>query len=230
VEIGNIEKSKQGSLPRGETKLEVLCTRQTLLGNPFRLHDEDAQMRARVCDLYEDFLKNALAPEVTGSLLDVARASVRRHSHPPGMIGKEWIDGVGARTCDELRQTFAALERVTAQHDGSIRLLCHCAPLRCHTFSIARRLSQRNASSPLDAARDQACKESSGCDKHVEAVEFKAESSATLASAEVSACHLAVKSDSAEDVKNLTGDLQTSAIPIVSTSMEKTRRWGKAKG
>jgi hypothetical protein len=194
------------------------------------LHDEDAQMRARVCDLYEDFLENALAPGVKGSLLDVARASVQRHSHPSGMIGKEWIDGVGSRTCDELRHTFAALERVTARHDGSIRLLCHCAPLRCHTFSIARRLSQRNATSLFDATRDQASKAPpSGCDKNAETAECKAESSAALASTEVSAYQLAVKSDSADDVKHLTEDLQASANSTVSASPEKTRRWGKAK-
>jgi hypothetical protein len=168
MEIGTLGKRADSvTLPQGTAELEVLCNRQTILGNPFSMlrdsgyqtskgssldmaiglrkppmvrEPEDGQLRDRVCNMFDHFLGRALAQEGAVSLLEVAIETANNLGEPRGLIGKDWTQEFGARTCREFQDAYRSLSAGMMKHRGRIRLMCHCVPLRCHASSIAVRL------------------------------------------------------------------------------------------
>ena len=43
-------------------------------------------------------------------------------------------------SCEEFRAAFQSMRAIADEHDGRLKLLCHCAPRRCHVRSLASRL------------------------------------------------------------------------------------------
>lgn len=145
------KRSEATRLPLGHATVEVLCDRQSILGNPFNMDclkrsskhsaPTENEMRDIVCDVFEEFLAGVLGRGVRGSLATAAVATAQRLDYPAEIVGKDWSFDFGTATCEEFRSTFRSLQDLCNSHDGKLRLMCHCAPLRCHTHSFATRLS-----------------------------------------------------------------------------------------
>eukprot|EP00931_Biecheleriopsis_adriatica_P057880 TRINITY_DN34372_c0_g1_i1.p1 TRINITY_DN34372_c0_g1~~TRINITY_DN34372_c0_g1_i1.p1 ORF type:complete len:297 (-),score=57.68 TRINITY_DN34372_c0_g1_i1:114-953(-) len=146
VELGNLEAKSKGMLPPGHADLEVLCNRQSVLGNPFSMlrasgkgTADDDTTRDVVCDAFETFLQTVLLEQTAGDLASSAEATARDLGLPVEMVGKDWARDFGSTTCEDFREAFQLLQLLQQRH-GVIRLLCHCVPKRCHTQSLAARL------------------------------------------------------------------------------------------
>lgn len=159
VEIGNLEEETAGSLPDGSAELEVLCNRQTLFGNPFSMvpligkgkrppRCSEDEARERVCEAFEKYLSSVLEPGADGSLSDLAELTVQDDEATADILDREWASNFGQRSCEEYRAAYEALVELVTSHPAGVRLLCHCAPLRCHTQSIADRLFQAGVQPP----------------------------------------------------------------------------------
>jgi len=151
LELSNLQRPEV--LPPGSASVEVLCSRQSILGNPFCMQrdgGDEESARHMVCDAFEVFLQRALMPEMTCSLMDVAEATVSELGVPRHLIGKDWASKFGSTSCEEYHEAFADLKDLFLEH-GGICFLCHCAPKRCHAQSVASHLSlfQRLGSYPL---------------------------------------------------------------------------------
>lgn len=162
IEIGNLEKVPPGqpeALPRGSAAVEVLCNRQSVLGNPFNMTlrkgnrerdgrrgppPKDESLRDPVCEAFERFFDAAMKPEASGPLEDLAVESALQLGLPRNAVGQDWAKDFGGRTAEELRAAFAAVEELVEEarrgRERGVRLLCHCVPLRCHCMALAARM------------------------------------------------------------------------------------------
>jgi hypothetical protein len=125
--IGNLSKKKIGP-PAGF--VDVRVDRQSACGNPFPMgadgHDES--FRDAVCVACDELLENPLTADVSTI---AARHGLRVDSR---------FASANSRT--ELEAELQRLEgRLRAGE--SLRLMCWCAPKRCHAAGIARCLNRR---------------------------------------------------------------------------------------
>lgn len=150
IEIGSIDKVKFGSLGlrNGKATCEVLCNRMSLLGNPFHMKKNEA-LRHAVCDAFGEYLNTVMQAKPRellnlGPLLSLAARIAPKYGLSPGVhFSQDWCRDFGSREPAELRSTFVALGslvRARAARGETVRLLCHCAPRRCHCEDIAAAL------------------------------------------------------------------------------------------
>lgn len=164
IEIGNLEKVPHlqlEPLPRGSADVEVLCNRQTILGNPFNMASKDRRgpvqdrpkgprpkdesLRDPVCDAFDHFLEAVMRPEAGGALEPLAVQSASSVGLPRGVVGSDWVRDFGDRQVEEFRAALLAVEELLGERRGAagqrgVRLLCHCVPARCHCMALAARL------------------------------------------------------------------------------------------
>merc|ERR1719203_2521539 len=79
VEIGNLDEDKAsarllGPIPQGVASVEVLCNRQSILGNPFDMKKRE-ELRAPVLDAYTEFLQIILSG---ASRVDIEGLALKR--------------------------------------------------------------------------------------------------------------------------------------------------------
>jgi len=152
VEIGNLDEAKLAGKglsapPVGFASTEVLCNRQSILGNPFDMKKKE-ELRSSVLDAYTEYLD-----AVVGGAQNIPiEAIAEKHDLPPrDHCGKDWraiYDTAGGPAA--VRQALKELQWIAlTQHKRgeSIRLVCHCAPLPCHAALIASRLGKLDSSS-----------------------------------------------------------------------------------
>lgn len=161
IEIGNLDEAKVAGkglarLPQGAATLEVLCNRQSLLGNPFDMKKKE-EHRGPVLAAYAAFLRAVLRPATPDAPL--SRSALEAFAAQQGLLpgrefcGKDWrqlYEAAGGASA--VRAAFAELQALTSTASvqvsgswnlggkgahGGVRLLCHCAPLPCHTAVIA---------------------------------------------------------------------------------------------
>mmetsp|Transcript_24965 Transcript_24965/g.56521 ORF Transcript_24965/g.56521 Transcript_24965/m.56521 type:complete len:296 (-) Transcript_24965:109-996(-) len=162
LEVGNLEKStQQEALPAGDADIEVLCNRQSVLGNPFNMmkapksrasgtppgpeHMNDSFLRDSVCDAFDAFCDEVLNPVTSGTLRDVAVHIAIKRALPESFIGEDWSRDFGCRRVEDFRAALDSIkdlveERRATSGGRPVRLVCHCVPLRCHCMSLAARL------------------------------------------------------------------------------------------
>jgi len=113
VEIGNLDESRMGiALPQGRASLEVLCNRQSLLGNPFDMKKNEA-MRTVVLDAYSEFLKVVLGGANT---VDIEGLALKR-GMSRDFCGRDWralYEGAGGAAA--VRQAFLELTAFSSEH------------------------------------------------------------------------------------------------------------------
>ena len=106
MEIGNLNNQRAGIGPkRSNDVVEVLCNRQTILGNPFsaiRLAEGSAvnidaeRARQEVCRVFEEFFNNVMVKKHDGLLSRIAEAAAQRLGHSIEVVGQEWTRDFGA--------------------------------------------------------------------------------------------------------------------------------------
>jgi len=142
VEIGNLDEDKpaaRGLVPPGAAVLEVLCNRQSVLGNPFDMKKRE-DLRDAVLDAYADFLQ---AVATGASRVDIEGLAQKR-GMPRDHCGRDWrvLYDAGGGACG-VRAALAELRALIGGHKRRgerLRLICHCAPRRCHTSILAAHL------------------------------------------------------------------------------------------
>lgn len=152
LQIGSLEKPPEDfvATPSPHAELEVLGNRQTLLGNPFHMQ-KDEGLRDNVCDAFASYLDFLLAYEGRAhageTVLDLWSLAVAIAPgfglDPSRHFSFDWRDDFGRHRLTafctmlgELRSLVNA-RGLGASNSGCLRLLCHCAPKRCHLEEIA---------------------------------------------------------------------------------------------
>eukprot|EP01062_Namystynia_karyoxenos_P010302 TRINITY_DN13648_c0_g1_i1.p1 TRINITY_DN13648_c0_g1~~TRINITY_DN13648_c0_g1_i1.p1 ORF type:complete len:533 (+),score=68.39 TRINITY_DN13648_c0_g1_i1:72-1670(+) len=138
VYIGNLRTRATDAPPSAEC-VDIACDRTSLLGNPFPMPrgGGDAARRS-VCDAFADYL-DAI---VDGS----ANPDAAEHCKDTAALrGLTWKDPRGGRyRCPFLDAGTAAVRgelrrlQQAARGGRTLRLMCHCYPLLCHTMHIRR--------------------------------------------------------------------------------------------
>jgi len=114
IEIANLHETKQG----------YRCDRASALGNPFEMKSE--RDRDAVCDAFSDYLDTVLRTKAPPSY--VAKAIAAKYEL---QIAKAWR----SPSYEQVRDAIAAL-RAKVQQGKAVRLLCWCAPKRCHCETV----------------------------------------------------------------------------------------------
>lgn len=141
VEAGNLDESRLPPLvlQPGSASIEVLCNRQSILGNPFDMKRRE-ELRGPIIEAYSDFLEQVLSgiPVINIERLALKRGLGREH------CGRDWRSlyeaGGGANGVRAAFKELRALERRKRAEGQSLRLLCHCSPKVCHVAVLARHL------------------------------------------------------------------------------------------
>ena len=122
--VGNLG---DGGSPAPPGFSDVRIDRRTKFGNPFPMGQDghDESYRDAVCDACDELVDDPLGA-------DQHRIAERRGLHVDPRFG----DARALRTLDEALRELE--ER--AQAGEKLRLLCWCAPKRCHGHGIARRI------------------------------------------------------------------------------------------
>lgn len=148
VEVGNLDEKKLAGKGKerpglGLAEVEVLCNRQSLLGNPFNLGKKVKleALRGPVLDAYADYLDEVLGG---AEAVDIPAVARRHRLTPEENCGKDWRAIYDASSGPAgVRKAIAELQGLASSMrglHGAVRLLCHCAPLPCHTQILAGRL------------------------------------------------------------------------------------------
>ena len=87
-----------------------------------------------------------------GLLGRIAEAAAQRLGHSTGVVGQEWTRDFGGLNSDRFRDAIRALRELWARRGGRLRLVCHCAPRKCHTFTIAAYLAVMGDPEPDDVS------------------------------------------------------------------------------
>lgn len=157
LEVGTAHITRDGGRVNAmQAKIEVLCNRMTIFGNPFHLR-EDESCREGVCNAHEVYLKHlsALTEESQiQTLAELAKGVAEGLGFNQFKFSKDWLVEFGSKTAAEWKSAFEALaafveskrsERVT------IRLICHCVPKKCHTEALCLLLHDCLTSEPFDS-------------------------------------------------------------------------------
>jgi len=99
---------------------DVICDRSTKWGNPFIMYTQ--MQRDVVCDNYEDYLEEITKPNNERMVRSVLKAG----GLSPVQV-ETWMIRTGG---------FLDLKELV----GAKRLLCHCAPRRCHTETLKKKI------------------------------------------------------------------------------------------
>jgi len=164
LEVGNMDEKKLAGkgMERpspGSAHTEILCDRKSILGNPFQLGKKVQleSMRTPVLAAYDEYLQAVLSGTNPVAIEQIAE---RHGLDPKENCAKDWRDiydaghgAVGVQSAlAELRALVASeLAGRSRGRRFGLRLLCHCAPLPCHTQLLARRL-QRGGEAPAKEA------------------------------------------------------------------------------
>uniref|UniRef100_A0A7S1A578 DUF4326 domain-containing protein n=1 Tax=Noctiluca scintillans TaxID=2966 RepID=A0A7S1A578_NOCSC len=146
VEIGNLDEAKAarkgGSpLPEGAACLEILCNRQSILGNPFDMKKHE-ELRETVLAAYVEYFDAVLAG---ADEVDVDAMAVRHGLSVKENTGKDWralYDAGGGPA--GVRDAYEETRLLAAEHANrgeQVRLMCHCVPRACHVETIVDRLN-----------------------------------------------------------------------------------------
>eukprot|EP00927_Polykrikos_kofoidii_P077173 TRINITY_DN74143_c0_g1_i1.p1 TRINITY_DN74143_c0_g1~~TRINITY_DN74143_c0_g1_i1.p1 ORF type:complete len:545 (+),score=68.61 TRINITY_DN74143_c0_g1_i1:50-1684(+) len=152
LELGNLEhegglsgKLSAAELKRlsdGRADIEVLCNRTTLLGNPFKMPREHAELaRDNVCEAFKAYFKEVLRDWHDSDAVSTARSVGEKYKFS---VANDWERMVTRNGPNSVVTTFEALLRlVNAQRlvGQSIRLMCHCVPKRCHLTYVAEEIN-----------------------------------------------------------------------------------------
>eukprot|EP00929_Paragymnodinium_shiwhaense_P064388 TRINITY_DN32239_c0_g1_i1.p1 TRINITY_DN32239_c0_g1~~TRINITY_DN32239_c0_g1_i1.p1 ORF type:complete len:463 (-),score=58.34 TRINITY_DN32239_c0_g1_i1:11-1399(-) len=135
-------------LRESRATFDVCCNRETVLGNPFVLpEDEEKELhRDRICEAYERYLDAVL--EDRGSPRDAVPDPIivaKTISADNGMlnISPEWEELVLNSGTDSVRKAVESLKELVASHAAAglvVRLMCHCVPRRCHAMCLGKRV------------------------------------------------------------------------------------------
>lgn len=150
VQIGIVEHAMFWDLPQVGL-LDVVCNRNTCLGNPFatRLYSEGEeraerdghgwaiQMHEDLCVAFEEYLGVLLDPSSEEDLRVSASRIARKHS---ATLSDTWV-------AQRLRRSSVSwsLDSLARKVKGGqrLRLLCHCRPhVRCHTEFLKAHLEK----------------------------------------------------------------------------------------
>eukprot|EP01065_Artemidia_motanka_P023997 TRINITY_DN2864_c0_g1_i1.p2 TRINITY_DN2864_c0_g1~~TRINITY_DN2864_c0_g1_i1.p2 ORF type:complete len:452 (+),score=147.64 TRINITY_DN2864_c0_g1_i1:803-2158(+) len=142
VYVGNLRTRRGEPCRDGQAVVDVVCDRSSLLGNPFPMaRDGDDAERQAVCAAFAEYLDTVLSGTAADrTTADVCADIVQRR-------GLRQLDpGRGRYPCPFLRAGPSAvaaevdrLRRLVAEGQ-SLRLMCHCHPLLCHTTVIRSHL------------------------------------------------------------------------------------------
>eukprot|EP00933_Yihiella_yeosuensis_P039921 TRINITY_DN3409_c0_g1_i1.p1 TRINITY_DN3409_c0_g1~~TRINITY_DN3409_c0_g1_i1.p1 ORF type:complete len:474 (-),score=72.21 TRINITY_DN3409_c0_g1_i1:234-1655(-) len=158
IEIGNLEKERdrnsevsiQQDIKMGT--IDVLCNRMTVLGNPFNMKLDEA-LREAVCNAFQAYLHIVLDGNENETLEHIAMSVAPKFNLTyPVHFSKDWLKAFGTKSRFFFCNVFRSLEEHAVEqiHSArSLRLLCHCAPSRCHTESIVTTLLLRKSLSNL---------------------------------------------------------------------------------
>ena len=131
VTVGNLSGGKKGSGPTPAGFTDIRIDRQSALGNPFPMgadgHDES--FRDAVCEACVELLEDP-------ARADVESIAMRHGLRVDSRFGS--ASGAGAAAERAMRELEARLRA-----GENLRLLCWCAPKRCHGNGIAEVLVQR---------------------------------------------------------------------------------------
>ena len=127
VGVGNLSGGRKGSGPPPPGFSDVRVDRQSALGNPFPMGDDghDEHFRDAVCDACAELFEAPLQAEVQPIAAAHGLRVDSRFSEHPAMRNRD-------AALRELEDRLRAGE--------SLRLMCWCAPKRCHGDGIAQLL------------------------------------------------------------------------------------------
>jgi len=145
-EIGNLDEARAARkggppLPEGTACLEILCNRQSILGNPFDMKKRE-ELRETVLAAYEEYFDAVLAG---ADEVDVDAMAVRHGLSVKENTGKDWralYDAGGGPA--GVRDAYEEARLLAAEHANrgeQVRLMCHCVPRACHVETIVDRLN-----------------------------------------------------------------------------------------
>ena len=125
IHVGNL---RDRYVPRPWGADDRRVDRSTPFGNPFPLRQEDdLHERNLACDAYEEVLRGDPQSTDVQAIADGYGLQVDRHRATTSAV-RELHHAI-----HQLAEDVAALPA-----GRSIRLMCHCAPRRCHAHSIAK--------------------------------------------------------------------------------------------
>ena len=125
IHVGNL---RDRYVPRPWGAEDRRVDRSTPFGNPFPLRQEDdLHERNLACDAFEEVLRGDPQSTDVQAIANGHGLQVDRHRATPSAV-RELHHAI-----HQLAEDVAALPA-----GRSIRLMCHCAPRRCHAHSIAR--------------------------------------------------------------------------------------------
>ena len=117
---------------------DVVVDRRTVFGNRFRMGDScrDERYRDAVCDAHASLLGTDTRGLTSRAFDELMATIARRCVEGRGLWPPPVARGARAQDVREsLRQLAALATRV--EGGESLRLLCHCAPKRCHADTLA---------------------------------------------------------------------------------------------
>ena len=124
IHVGNL---RDRSVPRPWGADDRRVDRGTPFGNPFPIQEDDLHERNQACDAFEEILRGDPQHTDVQAIANKYGLRVDRHHATPSAV-RELHNAI-----HRLAKDVAALPA-----GRSIRLMCHCAPRRCHAHSIAR--------------------------------------------------------------------------------------------
>lgn len=166
IEIGNLldrnRKSPEQMLEQPAiATMEICCDADTIFGNPFdaKKLDEsnkwipDESLRDTVCDAYEEFLHCLLHHSSNSdNLLQMASHICKRFELRENLIRTSWRYEFGSLHANEFRNALRELTELVrcrqsadplqTPGDRTTRLICWCAPNRCHIEALAKHIDR----------------------------------------------------------------------------------------
>merc|ERR1711870_12609 len=115
---------------------------------------KNESLREAVCDAFGDYLSVIMTEKPRdllklGPLFTIASRVAHQFGLNPGVhLSPDWCRDFGFREPAELSTVFVALVslvRSRAARGETVRLLCHCAPRRCHCEDIAAEIERQDS-------------------------------------------------------------------------------------
>jgi 8-oxo-dGTP pyrophosphatase MutT (NUDIX family) len=169
LEVGNLkDNTVDFEAPKGFASLEILCDHYSVFGNPFVAGDSAEtrwawtdSLRDNACDAYAEFIDELLCPLATQyhecECLAQLLHSIKEKRADRGLdtfVCQSWQKTFGTWTLRDFRDSFKDLVRLVKKRrdaaydplglqigpDNMTRLVCHCAPRRCHLQALAKHI------------------------------------------------------------------------------------------
>lgn len=158
IEVGTLDEGKPAMramppLSPGVAHFEVLCNRQSILGNPFDMKKRE-ELRSPVLEAYAEFLQLVLEG---AQKVDIEGLALR-HGLLRENCGKDWrslYESMGGAAA--VRQAFVELvvfSSMCRMQGQRLRLVCHCLPRACHATILAQCLEVPVATATAAAASE----------------------------------------------------------------------------